>query len=316
MAKAMKDKGGAEWGIALGTKNWQEYLPFVWSNGGDVMDDDGTFTLDSPQAVEALTFYNSFFEEGLTPKSVPEGFDITPAFVAGHAPDVLLRPVAPRPDQRGRRRRHRGQVGDRADARQEGAPATSFVGGSNLVVFKDSDEQGRGLGVRRVPVRARRRRSKWYETVDRPAGRPGRLGRPGAQGRPERRDVRRAAQGHQGPAGDPDLERDRDRDQRRRSRRSRPATCRPQDAAEAMQEEATSIGTGSSLTRRADRSAGRRSHRRSSRAPGAEAARPPAGRPPARGDGAAGPDRLGVRRAVRDPLLRLPRRADRRVAAC
>ena len=36
MAKAMQAKGGAEYGIALGTKNCQEYLPFVWSNGGDV----------------------------------------------------------------------------------------------------------------------------------------------------------------------------------------------------------------------------------------------------------------------------------------
>ena len=27
MAKAMQDKGGAKWGISLGTKNWQEYLP-------------------------------------------------------------------------------------------------------------------------------------------------------------------------------------------------------------------------------------------------------------------------------------------------
>ena len=31
IAKAMQDKGGAKYGIALGTKNWQEYLPFVWS---------------------------------------------------------------------------------------------------------------------------------------------------------------------------------------------------------------------------------------------------------------------------------------------
>jgi multiple sugar transport system substrate-binding protein len=79
-------QGGAEWGIALGTKNSQEYLPFVWSNGGDVMADDGTFTLDSPEAVEALTYYDSFFEDGLTATSVPEGFDITPAFVAGTHP--------------------------------------------------------------------------------------------------------------------------------------------------------------------------------------------------------------------------------------
>ena len=41
MAKAMKEKGGAKWGISLGTKNWQEYFPFLWSNGGDVVDASG-----------------------------------------------------------------------------------------------------------------------------------------------------------------------------------------------------------------------------------------------------------------------------------
>ena len=70
-----------------------------------------------------------------------------------------------------------GQVGDRPDA-EEGEPATSFVGGSNVVVYKDSEEQGRRLGVRRVPVRPETQ-ALWYTTVDRPAGRPGRVGRPG-----------------------------------------------------------------------------------------------------------------------------------------
>ncbi len=37
-AKAMQEKGGAKYGISLGTKNWQEYLPFLWSNGGDITD--------------------------------------------------------------------------------------------------------------------------------------------------------------------------------------------------------------------------------------------------------------------------------------
>jgi multiple sugar transport system substrate-binding protein len=137
-ATKMKSAGGAEWGIALGTKNSQEYLPFVWSNGGDVMADDGTFTLDSPEAVEALTFYDSFFEEGLTAKSVPEGFDITPAFVSGTHPMFFSGPW------------HLGLIKDAGGADIEGkwaiapmpgkdsAPGTSFVGGSNFVVFKDA----------------------------------------------------------------------------------------------------------------------------------------------------------------------------------
>ena len=130
--------GGAEWGMALGTKNAQEYLPYVWSNGGDVMADDGTFTLDAPEAVEALTYYDSFFEEGLAPKSVPEGFDITPAFVSGSHPMFVDGPW------------QLGLIADAGGADIEGkwaiaplpgkdsAPGTSFVGGSNFVVFKDA----------------------------------------------------------------------------------------------------------------------------------------------------------------------------------
>jgi multiple sugar transport system substrate-binding protein len=136
MAKAMQAAGNAKWGISLGTMNLQEYLPFLWSNGGDVMDDQGKFTLNSPAAVEALTFYDSFFEEGLSPKSVPEGFDITPAFVAGTHPMFFSGPW------------HLGLITKAGGADLEGkwavAPipmkvtATSWVGGSNLVVYKDS----------------------------------------------------------------------------------------------------------------------------------------------------------------------------------
>jgi multiple sugar transport system substrate-binding protein len=139
MAKAMQAEGGADWGLSLGTKNWQEYLPFLWSAGGDVMDADGAFTLNSPEAVEALTFYNSFFAEGLSPKSVPEGFDITPAFVAGTHPMFFSGPW------------HLALIKEAGGAGFEDkwaiatmpkhASATSFVGGSNLVVFKESQNK-------------------------------------------------------------------------------------------------------------------------------------------------------------------------------
>jgi len=132
----MQSKGNAKWGLSLGTKNWQEYLPFLWSNGGDVMDAQGKFQLNSPAAVEALTFYKSFFTDGLSPKSVPEGFDITPAFVAGTHPMFFSGPW------------HLGLIkaagGAGFDSKWAIAPmpkkvsSTSFLGGSNLVVYKDS----------------------------------------------------------------------------------------------------------------------------------------------------------------------------------
>ena len=78
----MQEKGGAKYGIDLSPNNWQEFLPFVWQNGGDLVDRRREFTLDSPEVVEAIDFYQSFFDEGLTAAVQAEGFDITPAFVA------------------------------------------------------------------------------------------------------------------------------------------------------------------------------------------------------------------------------------------
>jgi multiple sugar transport system substrate-binding protein len=136
MATAMQSKGGAKWGISLGTKNWQEYLPFLWSNGGAVMDAQGAFQLNSPQAVEALTYYASFFSAKLSPTSVPEGFDITPAFVSGTHPMFFSGPW------------HLSLIKEAGGAGFESkwaiapmpkkASATSFLGGSNLVVYKNS----------------------------------------------------------------------------------------------------------------------------------------------------------------------------------
>ena len=139
MATALQSEGGARWGISLGTKNYQEYAPFLWSNGGQIMNDAGEFALDSPEAVEALEFYDLFFEEGLSPTEVPEGFDITPAFVSGTHPMFFSGPW------------HIGLITDAGGADIEGkwavAPlpqkesGTSFVGGSNLVVFQDAQNK-------------------------------------------------------------------------------------------------------------------------------------------------------------------------------
>ncbi|MGZ8437695.1 MAG: extracellular solute-binding protein, partial [Candidatus Limnocylindrales bacterium] len=138
-AKAMQAQGKAKYGISLGPRNWQEYLPFLWSNGGDVVDASGNPTLNSPQAVEALTYYDSFFKEGLTAKSVPANFAIEAAFVKGEFPMFFSGPW------------HLGLVakaGAAADpdfaSKWAIAPmtkkvsSTSFLGGSNIVVYKNS----------------------------------------------------------------------------------------------------------------------------------------------------------------------------------
>ena len=162
MAKAMKAKGGAKWGISLGTKNWQEYFPFLWSNGGDVVDASGNPALNSTQAVEALTFYDSFFKDGLTPKSVPEGFDITPAFVKGDNPMFFSGPW------------HLGLIKDAGGASFDGkwaiapmpkkATATSFVGGSNMVVFKNTKNRDAAWAFVKF-LADPKTQALWYKTV-------------------------------------------------------------------------------------------------------------------------------------------------------
>jgi multiple sugar transport system substrate-binding protein len=162
MAKAMQAAGGAKYGISLGTKNWQEYFPFLWSNGGDVVDASGKPALNSPQAVEALAFYDSFFKDGLTPKSVPEGFDITPAFVKGDHPMFFSGPW------------HLGLIkaAGGADFTDKWAiapmpkkvSATSFLGGSNVVVYKASKNKDAAWAFVKFLSDAKTQ-ALWYTTV-------------------------------------------------------------------------------------------------------------------------------------------------------
>ena len=109
---------------------------FRWSAGGTVMAEDGTFGLNSPEAVKALTYYASFFTEKLSPTTVPEGFDITTAFVSGTHPMFFSGPW------------HLSLITEAGGAdfaskwttapMPADASSTSFLGGSNLVVFKNS----------------------------------------------------------------------------------------------------------------------------------------------------------------------------------
>jgi multiple sugar transport system substrate-binding protein len=135
--KAFKDKGGAAWGVAFqagGTGSWQTVLPFVWQNGGDVTSggSGGTFTLDSAQAVEALAYFESYFNEGLNPKDLPQG-TLEPDFAAGKIGAFVSGPW------------HIGILKEQGAAGKYDLwhmptrkAATSFVGGGNLAVFKDA----------------------------------------------------------------------------------------------------------------------------------------------------------------------------------
>jgi multiple sugar transport system substrate-binding protein len=139
MAKGLKESAGARSGLYLqpgGTGSWQSFLPFAWSNGAEVVTED-EFKLDTPEVAEALAYYQSFFTEGLSVKvdvglqgQLEQSFinGTNGAFISGPWHVGLLTEqggpgfvdkigVAPMPKQKS---------------------ATSFIGGSDLAVFKDA----------------------------------------------------------------------------------------------------------------------------------------------------------------------------------
>ena len=134
-ARAMQQKGGAKYGISLQSNDWQEFLPFIWQDGGQVYK-NGQFTLNSPEVVQALTFYQTFFKEGLTPQTEPPGFDVSQGFIQGSLPMFISGPWEMGLIQQ--------NGGPSMNGKWAVAPVpqkvsnTSFVGGSDLVVFKNS----------------------------------------------------------------------------------------------------------------------------------------------------------------------------------
>lgn len=156
---------GAQWGLSVPagqTGAWQTFMPFAWQAGAQLTNEDGTeFTIDSPEFVEALTYYQSLFEEGLAPTDLPEG-SLEPGFVDGSIGAFISGPW------------HVGilqeQGGDELMAKTTlaplpaGAQQASFIGGANLAVFKDAENRDAAwkfvqwLSQPEVQV-------KWFETV-------------------------------------------------------------------------------------------------------------------------------------------------------
>lgn len=160
-ARAMQQKGGAKYGIYLGSNDYQELLPFIWQGNGQVYANN-QYTLNSPAVVQALAYYQTFFKEGLTPLTEPPSFDEIQTFDQGSTPMFISGPW-----QIGLIKQEGGAAmnGKWAVARlPQKATNTSFLGGSNMVVFKNSPNRAAAwkfvqyLASPAVQV-------KWYNTV-------------------------------------------------------------------------------------------------------------------------------------------------------
>lgn len=138
MAKALQARAGAKFGVALAPKDFQGFLPFAWSNGADVTSGDGrTWTIDTPEMVEAARYYQSFFSEGIADRkpSIDVGA-YQASFVDGSVPMFIGGPF-----EVGQLDKAGGPGFNAKYATAvlpKGKTSTSFVGGSNLVVFKKS----------------------------------------------------------------------------------------------------------------------------------------------------------------------------------
>jgi multiple sugar transport system substrate-binding protein len=140
MAKAMQAKAGAKWGIGLqagGTGSWQSLLPFAWSNGASLTKNgDSAYNFDSPEMRETLEYYGSFFSEGIADKEAPAQPTTEPDFASGRVPMFISGPWMMSAVEKV------GGEGfkDKYDVMPMPTKKTSssFVGGSNLVVFKET----------------------------------------------------------------------------------------------------------------------------------------------------------------------------------
>lgn len=140
-AEDMQSKGGAEYGLSLQpgqTGSWQTMMPFAWSNGATLTNEDGTeYTMDSPEMAEAIDYYTSFFKDGLSQTRLLDPGELEGGFAKGTIGSFVSGPW------------HTGLVEDQGltDDKYavaplpgpDGSPGTSFVGGGDLAVFDDSD---------------------------------------------------------------------------------------------------------------------------------------------------------------------------------
>lgn len=142
MAKAMQTKAGATYGIGLqagGVGSWQSVLPFAWGEGAELSDGQ-KYTFDTPEMLKAVEYYQSFFDEGIADKAAPAQPTTEPDFASGRVPMFISGPwMMSAVEKVG----GAGFADKYAVAKIPGGAngSSSFVGGSDFVVFKSSTQR-------------------------------------------------------------------------------------------------------------------------------------------------------------------------------
>ncbi|MEV4878658.1 sugar ABC transporter substrate-binding protein [Streptomyces cyaneofuscatus] len=141
LATAYQKKAGTKWGLSIqpsGLDTVQNFYSFLYSAGGEIVDADGEAVIDSPAAVKALKEYGSYFDKGLSNKSVQPGYDVVKDFGNGRVPMFFGGPwhVTLLDEGQPQIKGKWAIAGVPADA-----SSTSMAGGSSLVISKDSEHK-------------------------------------------------------------------------------------------------------------------------------------------------------------------------------
>ncbi|QZY28341.1 sugar ABC transporter substrate-binding protein [Nocardioides coralli] len=166
-AQDLEDKAGVEYGINLPpgqTGSWQTMMPFAWSNGASLTNEDGTeYTIDSPEMAEALEFYKTFFDEGLSPTRLLDAGELESGFAKDTFGSFISGPW------------HIGLIEEQGLTEEQfavaplpgpdGAPGNSFVGGGDLAVFQDAENPEAAWKYVKWLTEAETQQA-WYEEVN------------------------------------------------------------------------------------------------------------------------------------------------------
>ncbi|WP_406497110.1 sugar ABC transporter substrate-binding protein [Streptomyces sp. NBC_00846] len=138
LATAYQKKAGTKWGLSIqpsGLDTVQNFYSFLYSAGGEIVNDKGEVVIDSPEAVKALKEYGSYFDKGLSNKSVQPGYDVVKDFGNGRVPMFFGGPWHVT-------LLNEGQPQIKGKWAVANVPADkasgSMAGGSSLVISKDS----------------------------------------------------------------------------------------------------------------------------------------------------------------------------------
>ncbi|MFD7862315.1 sugar ABC transporter substrate-binding protein [Streptomyces sp. NPDC059783] len=169
LATAYQKKAGTKWGLSIqpsGLDTVQNFYSFLYSAGGEIVDDKGDVVIDSPAAVKALKEYGSYFDKGLSNKSVQPGYDVVKDFGNGRVPMFFGGPWHVT-------LLNEGQPQIKGKWAVANVPAdqssVSMAGGSSLVVSKDSEHKAAATEFIKY-LTDTKGQADWYErTKDLPA---------------------------------------------------------------------------------------------------------------------------------------------------